>query len=92
MFVCCDNGYVIDTLDDDGQTMELHESAAQLNILFHVLHHLPEVYVERAEAGKGSKDFKHVQLTVPETIGNMCGRCRLGWISLTGANKALVYI
>ena len=44
--------------------MDLQESAAQLNILFHVLHHLPDAFVP-PESDK-AKDFTRIQTSVPE--------------------------
>ena len=61
MFSCCDQGDVTDTPDTGGQAMELHEPAAQLNMLFHVLHHPPErcVLAERVEGQ--SRDFTRIR-------------------------------
>ncbi|TCD70072.1 hypothetical protein EIP91_005054 [Steccherinum ochraceum] len=62
MFACCESGYVLDTLDEDGHTLDMDESAEKLGMLFQLLHHLPEPY-EETRAG-----FTKLQIELPTEI------------------------
>ncbi|KAI0702476.1 hypothetical protein BC835DRAFT_1320873 [Cytidiella melzeri] len=59
MFSCCDAGfYMVNTLDEDNKTLELHESAVVLNTLFQLLHSPPAPFV--ASPAEESQDFTRV--------------------------------
>ena len=65
MFQCCDSGYVVGDLDEEAGTLDLHESPAALNMLFHLLHNTPEPYVPAPESLDVHEDYIHIRQTVP---------------------------
>ncbi len=58
MFSCCDAGFhMVNTLDEESRTLELHESATILDALFYLLHSTPAPVAEKET---GEPDFEDI--------------------------------
>ena len=69
MFQCCDSSRVVGDLDEEAETLDLHEPPAALNMLFHLLHNTPPEYAPAPRTPDGGAhdgaDYVHIRASAP---------------------------